>query len=346
LPTAADSEFSMALCKPALVSFVHRVKLDCRRETRLNIELANLLRHLYASLRSAARSGTGERVTCVEAKFTIPSEAMLEVTVTALVQSKYGGGASNRSVEDDADKRSPSKPEEAELASSAFATPSPPKAPEAERRSNEDLSAMELGEYGALATSVREATASLPWYKRKLPRLFRAVSKNASPHQASAKNHDAPMSRSPKRRPADIGTFDVDGSFCADLSVRDIVFGGVVLTPRAFVAGGRVARYLGRLNLHFIKETSSLKDGIQAFFRTFLAEMNTVARAHVVSLGGNALLSYQLTPRESSGKTYKNQVYNLISLSGDIVKIEYAEDAPIQCDRDIIALKLLPTYHR
>ena len=44
----------------------------------------------------------------------------------------------------------------------------------------------------------------------------------------------------------------------------------------------------------------------------------------VVALGGNALVEYDLTPRESGGKMYRNNVYNVISVSGDACVVEYA----------------------
>ncbi len=49
-----------------------------------------------------------------------------------------------------------------------------------------------------------------------------------------------------------------------------------------------------------------------------------MARAHVAALGGNALVEYDLTPRESGGKTHRNNVYNVISVSGDACVVEYA----------------------
>ncbi|CAN0265311.1 unnamed protein product, partial [Hapterophycus canaliculatus] len=58
-----------------------------------------------------------------------------------------------------------------------------------------------------------------------------------------------------------------------------------------------------------------------------LAKVHAVLRANVAALGGNALLSYRLLPQESGGKIYKNQVYNMISVRGDAVVIEYDRPA-------------------
>ena len=99
----------------------------------------------------------------------------------------------------------------------------------------------------------------------------------------------------------------------------------VVMSPLSFVSGGSVKQYLGRVSLHFIKESWAVREGggLGAFFYRFLTEANAIARAHVKALGGNVLLSYRLTPRESGGKVYKNQAYNVVSLSGDAALVEW-----------------------
>ena len=269
LPTAADVELDPSISRPALVSFVHRVKLDCRRETRLNIEFANLLRHLYASLRSTARSSGGDRVTSVEAKFTIPSEATLEMTVTALVRSTIKTVPLSAQLEDAA----------------------------SDDGNDGELSIRDLGASPAAVVDAAATPPSVSWFKRRLPlpRLFRGSSKaTGSPAGADGAEVDIGRTESPRRADSFKQQFDFELNVDNAENRRIAASEAILLTPRAFVDSGRVVRYLGRLNLHFIKESSSLRDGVQAFFKTFLAEMNTIARAHVKSLGGNALLSYQL----------------------------------------------------
>uniref|UniRef100_A0A7S2W4C5 C2 domain-containing protein n=1 Tax=Mucochytrium quahogii TaxID=96639 RepID=A0A7S2W4C5_9STRA len=97
----------------------------------------------------------------------------------------------------------------------------------------------------------------------------------------------------------------------------------VEVTPLSFVPGYHVTRYLGRINLHFIRESWAVREGagLGLFFHEFLNDAQAIARAHVVALNGNALLSFKLTPRESSGKALKS-VYNMISLSGDVAVIQ------------------------
>jgi hypothetical protein len=105
----------------------------------------------------------------------------------------------------------------------------------------------------------------------------------------------------------------------------------VELTPLAYVPNYSVVRYIGRCNLHFIRE-SSLREtwgekqggGLGQFFHNFLCEAMAVARAHVLAFNGNVLLSFHLTPRESSGKG--KTVYHMISLSGDIAHIVPTEE--------------------
>lgn len=101
----------------------------------------------------------------------------------------------------------------------------------------------------------------------------------------------------------------------------------IELTPLAYIPGARVVQYLGRVTLHFIKESWTVREsgGLGAFHHLFLSEAIAIVRAHVRSLGGNAMLTFRLVPIESS-QLYRNQVYNMISITGDAVMIEREAD--------------------
>eukprot|EP00439_Symbiodinium_sp_Y106_P083698 s632_g24.t1 len=75
----------------------------------------------------------------------------------------------------------------------------------------------------------------------------------------------------------------------------------------------QVERYCGLVTVHMIKET------VNVFYHQFVAEALLTAKAHVLAVGGDALLGYRINNlflRED-----KRRAYAVISISGDAAKL-------------------------
>ncbi|KAI3371368.1 hypothetical protein L3Q82_023971 [Scortum barcoo] len=103
-------------------------------------------------------------------------------------------------------------------------------------------------------------------------------------------------------------------------------FGGssvtvVKMTPLSFLPGTRIIKYLGIINMFFIRETTSLREegGVSGFLHSFIAEVFAMVRAHVAALGGNAVVSYSMKECMLMENPNKNQAQCLINVSGDAV---------------------------
>ena len=85
---------------------------------------------------------------------------------------------------------------------------------------------------------------------------------------------------------------------------------GVILTPQSFVVGAKIENYLGNLNFFLIRETTSLREigGFSHFVQSFICEIQSIVRAHVLALGGNALVSYFVSVTQLLHNPHKNQV--------------------------------------
>ncbi|KAI8930309.1 hypothetical protein BC831DRAFT_502422 [Entophlyctis helioformis] len=102
----------------------------------------------------------------------------------------------------------------------------------------------------------------------------------------------------------------------------------VEISPVPFIPQSRVVRFLGRMSLHFIKEANLVYDGaagtngMGGFTHMFLAELYAVVKAHTVGLGGNGVIGFSMDQILFS-ESIKNQGYALVSVSGDVVEVEY-----------------------
>ncbi|XP_044050645.1 C2 domain-containing protein 5 isoform X17 [Siniperca chuatsi] len=114
-------------------------------------------------------------------------------------------------------------------------------------------------------------------------------------------------------------------------------FGGssvtvVKMTPLSFLPGTRIIKYLGIINMFFIRETTSLREegGVSGFLHTFIAEVFAMVRAHVAALGGNAVVSYSMKECMLMENPNKNQAQCLINVSGDaVICVRETDQEPI-----------------
>eukprot|EP00741_Cyanophora_paradoxa_P014632 tig00020816_g14112.t1 len=102
----------------------------------------------------------------------------------------------------------------------------------------------------------------------------------------------------------------------------------IELTSLSWIPGGKVERWLGRVDVHLIRESNEVRDegGLSQFSHDFLTEANAIARARVAALGGNCILAYHISQWSIMDNESRNQAYTLICVSGDAVRIKYADD--------------------
>ncbi|XP_012588302.1 PREDICTED: C2 domain-containing protein 5 isoform X11 [Condylura cristata] len=123
---------------------------------------------------------------------------------------------------------------------------------------------------------------------------------------------------------------------CANSTV-----GVVKMTPLSFIPGAKITKYLGIINMFFIRETTSLREegGVSGFLHAFIAEVFAMVRAHVAALGGNAVVSYIMKQCVFMENPNKNQAQCLINVSGDAVifvreselEVVSTQQPPVNC---------------
>ncbi|XP_072097883.1 C2 domain-containing protein 5 isoform X19 [Mobula birostris] len=103
----------------------------------------------------------------------------------------------------------------------------------------------------------------------------------------------------------------------------------VEMTPLSYIPGAKITKYLGIINMFFIRETTSLREegGVSGFLHAFIAEVFAMVRAHVAALGGNAVVSYIVKQCVFMENPNKNQAQCLINVSGDAVNFIKDSDA-------------------
>ncbi|KAF9095072.1 hypothetical protein BGX29_009198 [Mortierella sp. GBA35] len=113
----------------------------------------------------------------------------------------------------------------------------------------------------------------------------------------------------------------------------------IEMTPLSFIPGRTPTRYLGKLSLHFVKETHILHDttvssGMGGFVHVFLMEIQAVARSHVAALGGDAIVGLRVD-ESFFQESVKNQGYALISISGDVVGCALTEQDSSSSEEEV-----------
>lgn len=112
-----------------------------------------------------------------------------------------------------------------------------------------------------------------------------------------------------RRMPTDWNAFEA-GSPC------------VIFTPLDFVAGEVIARYVGRLSQHFIREAyeiSTSKD-LGVFFQKTDFEIQCMVQAMVLLMGGNALLKHRVTYHEVWDSDGSGCAFVFVTVTGDVVQ--------------------------
>jgi len=96
----------------------------------------------------------------------------------------------------------------------------------------------------------------------------------------------------------------------------------VLLCPLDRVPGKEVKRYLGPLQLHFVKDAWTGRGDQSSDTYSFIEVASMNAMAHVSSLGGNALLCYKIVMQEPAHKlSSRSHSYTLVTVTGDVVSL-------------------------
>lgn len=157
----------------------------------------------------------------------------------------------------------------------------------------------------------------------------------ADPDDGSSFENDDELCESDILDEEEINDSSYNPRASAKPSHRETHFEPIELTPLSSVPNATNRRFLGRISLHFIKETNLVYEsiagvsGIGEFVHVFMMEMLAVVKAHVVCLGGNAVVGFNLDQVHFT-ESLKNQGYALVSVSGDVMEVSYDADRNLE----------------
>lgn len=102
----------------------------------------------------------------------------------------------------------------------------------------------------------------------------------------------------------------------------------VEVTSMSYLPNTQIECYLGNINLFLIRESHTVREngGLNVFMQAFVAEAQAILRAHVLAIGGNALVSYQLNEIVLLDNPHKHQGQCLLNISGDAVRVFYEDE--------------------
>ncbi|RNF04541.1 putative C2 domain protein [Trypanosoma rangeli] len=131
-----------------------------------------------------------------------------------------------------------------------------------------------------------------------------------------------PILHEPVRRlPMEMSTLEANGS-------------EVIFTPLDFVAGRAIARYVGRLSQHFIREAYEIQStrDIGGFFQKTEFEIQCMVQAMVCLMGGNALLKHRVTYHEVWDSDGSDSASVFVTVTGDVVQTSFLPLASLSLD--------------
>eukprot|EP00494_Astrolonche_serrata_P020342 UN20563 len=76
-----------------------------------------------------------------------------------------------------------------------------------------------------------------------------------------------------------------------------------------YIPHAKIKKYYGRIQLFYIKEAQGREAKLGMFSQRFLEEVQSMARAAVVSRGGNALINFEITHFELEQDRPKEAYY-------------------------------------